>query len=312
MSHWRYDLHVKLQEHPMTVFMRVFVLVLTACLLQACGMNMYKSAQRSVTATADCKAGAALSIESRNGSVEVIADESADQVQVSATIRCSGQTQEAADARVAKASLDIAYATSGELTIKPVFPDGAQNNDGANIIVRLPSANGATIKTSNGGVTVSKLGGELNIQTSNARVWVLDHNGPAIINTSNGGVEVQRLAGSLRIDTSNAKVEATDVGGPVTIDTSNGPIRLALRPDQTGPLKLDTSNSSITATVGPAFAGDVKFSTSNGRLTVKDAASRIRNQQIAKDNGSISVGEGGGASSVVDTSNGSIDFEIKS
>lgn len=295
----------------MTVFTRVFVLVLTACLLQACGMNMYKSAQRSVTATADRKAGAGLWVESRNGSVEVIADESAEQVEVTATIRCSGDTQDAADARVAKASLDVAYATSGQLTIKPVFPGGAQNNDGANIIVRLPSGNGATIKTSNGGVTVSKLGGELNVQTSNARVWVLDHNGPAVINTSNGGVEVQRLAGSLKVDTSNAKVEATDIGGPVTIDTSNGPIRLALRLDQAGPLKLDTSNNSITATVGPAFTGDVQFSTSNGRLTVKDSASRIRNQLLAKDKGSISVGEGG-ANSVVDTSNGSITFEIKS
>ena len=291
----------------MTVFMRVALTFAIAFLMQAC--NMQKQAQGPASATAELKAGASVVVESRNGSVEIVGDESVSEVRVNSTIRCVGDTQEQAEARLAKASLDVAYDTSGVLTIKPVFPDGPQHNDGANITVRLPSADSVTVKTSNGPVRISKLAGTLYVDTSNGRITVLDHNGSAVIETSNAPVEVHRLAGSLNAETSNGRVEALDVGGPVTIDTSNGPILVSLGRDQVGPLKLDTSNGSITVKVGPAFAGNVQFDTSNGRVTVKDASSRIRNQQIVKNKGSITVGEGG-ANSIVDTSNGSINFEI--
>lgn len=293
----------------MTFLTRIALVLTVALALQAC--SMYKQAQGPLNATAELKSGAAISVESRNGSVEIIADSSLTEVQIDATVRCTGDTQEEANARLAKASLDVGYDTAGTLTIKPVFPQGPRNNDGASIIVRLPVAEGATIKTSNGSVKVSKLGGKLSIQTSNARVSISDHNGPATVNTSNGAVEVIRLAGSLTVDTSNGKVDASDVGGPVTIDTSNGSIRLALRPDQNGPLKLDTSNNSIVVTVGPTFAGHVKFDTSNGRVNIKDNSKRVRTQQLGKSEGTITVGEGG-TQSVLDTSNGRIDFEITS
>jgi hypothetical protein len=292
-----------------TSFQVVSVLVFCV-LMHACNIG-YKQAQAPMHATAELKAGASVSVESRNGKVQIIGDDSVSEVQVNATIRCSGKTQQEADARLAKASLDVAYDTSGMLTIRPVFPDGPLNNDGASITVRLPTAQGVNVKTSNGPVTVCKLAGQLNIQTSNGRVSVNDHDGPAVINTSNSPVEVQQLSGSLTVDTSNGRVDAINVGGPVTIDTSNSPIRLALRADQSGPLKLDTSNSSVAVSVGQAFTGSVKFDTSNGRVTVKDPAKRIRTQQLGKKDGNIVVGDGG-ANSVIDTSNGGIEFEIKS
>src|SRR5262245_40452117 len=84
-------------------------------LLQACVMA--KQAKVTQTQHVDHVAGTALKVESRNGSVEIAADKSRGDVEVNATITCSGDDQTQADARASQASVSISRDSSQALVI---------------------------------------------------------------------------------------------------------------------------------------------------------------------------------------------------
>lgn len=233
-----------------------------------------------------------LSVSSRNGSIDVIADPDLDVVVIDATFTCGGSTMFEAEERVSEATLIIERTTSRTLTIRPEFPGGPRNGDGARIVVHLPDADGVEISTGNGRVVVLGLAGPLLIETSNGRVRVEDHSGEAQIQTSNGRVTILRH------------------GGPVEARTSNGKIILSLTNDVSEPFFLRSSNGSITVTVGSSFNGRVSFDTSNGRVRVRGDDDRITRERLRKRSGYVVVGNDDGRESVIDTSNGSITFKI--
>jgi DUF4097 and DUF4098 domain-containing protein YvlB len=253
--------------------------------------------------------GAPIVVETQNGSIEFIADSAVSDVQIDATLRCGGESQEKADELLTLASISVQRDTSRTLTIKAILPEDHRGRHGASFVIRLPDADGVSAKTSNGKIVANGLAGELIADTSNGSIVIADHDGSVRIDTSNGSVKAERIAGSLTVDTSNGNVEAMDVGGPVKIDTSNGSIAMKLDPKHNGPLHLDSSNGSISATVGTKFAGVMKLDTSNGSITVKDTAGRITSQVIEKSSGHLTIGEGG-ESSIIDTSNGRIEVVI--
>ena len=288
--------------------LRLFALICIGIVLQGCGIAQNR-AIGTKTAVAEHIAGMPLNIETLNGSVEVRADSSIGDVQVTAKVCCSGQTQAEADQRLSQAEISIARNPDRVLTIKPVFPGGSRGNDGASLVVRVPSADGATIATSNGAIRVAGLAGVLTVKTSNGSVNVVDHTGATRIHTSNGGVEVQNLSGDLHVDTSNGTVQVANLAGAADIKSSNGGIRVALAPDHSSPLDLRTSNGGIRATVGRAFAGTVKLDTSNARVRIEDPAGRIRSSEVGSHAGSVVIGDGG-AGSTLETSNGTVELVI--
>ena len=258
-------------------------------------------------ATATHMTASPISVQSRNGSVEVIADPSRSDVEISGTFQCAGATQQEADQRLAQAKIDVSRDTSHALLIQPNFPGGAEDNDGASLVIRIPDANGVTINTSNGSVTVKALRGALVIDTSNASVNVGDYDGAADIKSSNGAIIVRNLTGDLKADTSNAKVDASGINGRVAIDTSNGSITLALAPGATGPITLDSSNASITVQVGSAFPGEMSLDTSNGSVAITGEGVNI--VQNGKQDAVLQFGSGG-ERSTVETSNGRITVTV--
>ncbi len=233
-----------------------------------------------------------LSVSSRNGSIDVIADPDLDEVVIDVMFTCGGATMIEAEERVAEATLIIERSTSRTLTIRPEFPGGPRNGDGARIVVHLPDADGVEISTGNGRVAALGLTGPLLIGTSNGRVRVEDHAGEAKIKTSNGRVTVLRH------------------GGAVEARTSNGRIILTLLNDVSEPFYLRSSNGSITATVGASFNGRVTFDTSNGRVRVTGDDDRITRERLRRRSGYVVLGSDDGRESVIDTSNGSINFKI--
>lgn len=287
---------------------RMLLLIAALSLPQGCMLNQPR-ASGTQSATTEHFAASPVAVESRNGSVEVIADVSLSEVRVSATITCAGGTQAEAEQRLAAASISIVRGTDRRLTIKPIFPGGERGNDGANVIVRLPDADGIDITTSNGRVTITGLSGSATIHTSNGPVNVIDHRGAVEVETSNGGVTAQRIAGAITIKTSNAAVTLSELGGAAHVTSSNGSITAGLNADQPGPLELHTSNGSINAKVGRAFSGTVKCQTSNGSIKLNDQAGRVKSKQLGKTSGTINVGDGGSPSEL-STSNGNIMFEI--
>lgn len=262
-------------------------------LLQGCVLFDMHRAHRDERFTTSHYSGSSLLINSRNGSIEVVADATVDEVVIDVRLTCGGSSQSEAQQRVDDATLLIERDTSRMLTIIPVFPGGPRNGDGAKITVHLPDAYGAKLTTGNGRVVAKGLAGTLIIETSNGRVIVMDHAGEAQIKTSNGRIEV------------------SNQGGPLEARTSNGRITVSLDFDQVGPINLRSSNGSIRATVGRDFTGRVTFDTSNGTIRILGDDGRITRERLRKTSGYVIVGSDDGPESMIDTSNGSIELVIR-
>lgn len=288
----------------------LFILATVPLVLQSCVLTPKHKAVGTLAQSVEHVSDSAVSVNTKNGGVEVVADSGVSMVEISATITCVGESDQDAQDRLNQTTLSIVRAADDSLTITPRFPD-KRSGDGASFVVRLPDARGVTIDTSNGSVTVKNLAGTIGVDTSNGRIVLSDHDGPATLETSNGSINVANLSGSLFADTSNASVSATNVEGPATIDTSNAGVTLALADDQGGPLNVDTSNGNINITVGQGFNGRVVFDTSNGVLKIVDPSGRINARNVDRNDGSIELGSAGDAErSVVDTSNGNITFTV--
>lgn len=291
------------RKHLMCVLALLPVLLLQSC------MNAFKAKETRRQAVAHVS-GSALHVGTANGSVEVIGDASLTEVAITAEITCSGNSQQEADERLAATVLNIVRDANRTLTIEPVFPDDhRRSGDGASFVIRLPDAHDVDVRTSNGRITVSHVGGELNAATSNGRITVNDHGGPANLETSNGRIIVDGLRGALFADTSNGRVIAKEIGGSVTIDTSNGSIELVLADGSAGPIDIDTSNGSIDIAVGAGFGGRINFDTSNAGVRIVDDSNRILRSHVDHGDGFIEFETPGGLS-VVDTSNGSITIRV--
>lgn len=198
--------------------------------------------KRPIAVTAPIQAGSPIRVESANGAVSVVAAEVA-QVEIDATFYSDSQE------RLDQAKIVAERLADGTLSVRPVWPGGRLNNEGATITVRTPSANGVHIETSNGSVNISGLKGYAYMDTSNASIVVRGHDGEIFADTSNGAINI------------------ADATGKVTADTSNASVTLTLANDNPGPLDITTSNGSVTLAVGEAFTGVLKATTSNGRIT---------------------------------------------
>ncbi len=277
--------------------------------LAACSFSNGHRSQMTLNLTSDHVAGSAVEVRSRNGRIEVVAVPNRTDVAITAKIYTRGATMAEAEERLAASTVLISRTSDGTLLVEPKFPEPVRGGDGASILIELPDANGATLRTSNGSVHTYGLTGTLIVDTSNGSVEVMDHDGDTTVDTSNGSITVDDHVGALSADTSNGSIRINGLNGSVVADTSNGSIVLRLHDDQTGPINLDTSNGSITVRVGASFAGTVTLDTSNGSITVRDHIGRITSQTISKSYGRIEIGEGGEASRL-DTSNGRIRFTI--
>ena len=295
--------------------------LLVALPLTACSVNVGgwggaygpektgERSQKTVNLNEDHVRGSAVEVRTRNGRIEVVAAPNRTDVSIEAEIFVRCKTTEEAEDRLAAITIEVTRQPDGTLLIEPNFPKPGRSGDGASIVVVLPDASEATLKTSNGSVYASGLTGTLDIDTSNGAVEVFGHAGDADLNTSNGSITVDDHVGGLAADTSNGALRITHVDGAVKAGTSNGSITLTLHESQRGPIRLGTSNGPITVRVGPGFAGPVSFDTSNGGVNVRDHAGNISSQSISKTSGRIVVGEGG-SQSRLDTSNGTIRFTI--
>jgi hypothetical protein len=291
-------------------FLKAAILAFAAApvaLTGGCSFMSKPTAKGTLNQTIPHATGGPITVDTRNGSVQIVADGSRSEVQVVASIVCEGDTQQQADDRLAQMKLDVARDTSRLLAVKPVFPGGPRGSDGASFVIRIPDASGVNVVTSNGQVTVAGLQGALKVETSNGSVTASDHNGPADIHSSNGSITVKNLAGDLVAVTSNSSVTASGVKGKADIDTSNGSITLTLDPASPGPIKLDTSNASIVVAVGSGFLGTVHIKTSNGKVTAGGAAADV----VRTSNKDATIFLGDGAESTVRSSNGNITFDAK-
>ena len=251
----------------------------------------------TVNRSQSVEAAKSLTVESRNGAITVIKDPAAATMQVTAKIRCAGETQAEADSRAAAAALVVDKNTDGGVRVTVTYPpraDGKERygNDGATIEVRAASLDGINLQTGNGQIKCDGFTGTLSARTSNGGVRVTDHAGP------------------VNIDTSNGAIEAKGIGGSAELETSNGAIDASLADGATGNVNARTSNGSVKLVLPGSWNGSMSAKTSNGRVTINAADGRATNVSAGRSDGSATIGKGT-ASATVRTSNGSVEVSVQ-
>jgi DUF4097 and DUF4098 domain-containing protein YvlB len=206
------------------------------------------------------KAGARLSVEGFNGSVEITAWDQD-------TVDISGTKSARSDAALADIRINVDHQPDA-VSIRASRPTERNGNYGVQYVIKAPR--GALLDR---------------IATSNGSIRASDFAGPAVLHTSNASVHVNGLKGDARIETSNGSLELNDITGSVTGHTSNSSIRgRGFR----GELDLTTSNGGVDLTLDSALSASIKVHTSNAGITLRAPGTVNARLSASTSNGSIS------------------------
>lgn len=261
--------------------------------------------------------GGRLSLETINGSVEIIGWDR-DAVDVTGSKYASKED-------VMKAIKVDADSQPGRLSIRVVRPMENNCNCGASFQLKVPrkvmldlirSSNGSLrvesvdgdmrLKSSNGMVKVWAVNGNVDAQTSNASIEVGSFQGSATLRTSNGRIKAEGVKGAFDAMTSNASVDATIMepadATTVGVRTSNGSVTLALMAWKNNPIRVNTSNSSINLRLPDGVNGQLTADTSNGSIS---SDFELTTNKFGKTHVEARLGSGGPPIEL-GTSNGSI------
>lgn len=120
--------------------------------------------------------------------------------------------------------------------------------------------------TTNGGVNIAHINGDVYADSTNGTVMVSDVEGNAKADTTNGKVVLERIAGDATASTTNGSVEIDDVHADVKADTTNGNVRV--RTNQLGgDWELETTNGKIEVFLPEDASFRVKGKTSWGKIS---------------------------------------------
>jgi len=246
-------------------------------------------------------------VRARNGDVE-LRSAAVQAVSVSGTKYASGFTH--ADAEGALDRLEI-YAGPAEDRPECLLielrcpPDLLARNAGARVAVVIPDRCPATVRTGNGDVRLSAVGGPVVAETSNGAIEICDVSGDVDATSSNGRIAIETVTGTVRAETSNGRISAIGISGDCELHTSNGRIRYQAAPGTGGAVDLHTSNGSVHVTLPRSPSAQLDLRTTNGRVQVDLPDTPMRNVEAGRTFFRAQVGDGA-KPVTVRTSNGSI------
>ncbi len=269
-------------------------------------------------------------VQTKNGSVDVVADRAATDIDVGITKFARGYTEEEARRNAASIEVEVSRAAPDSDVLRVIVhvPDDLRSKSaGAHLDISLPARVDIEIGTSNGRVGVKGTEGDVDVRTSNGRVEISDvrgnvftktSNGAVVIKdvvgnaelrTSNGGIDIERVeADIITAITSNGKINAREVTGEPTLETSNGSIRLRVASLPESPqVKAKTRNGSIYVELPSTVNAELSLRTSNGRIDNKLEGASVTGYKQSKKRVNAILNGGGGNIDVV-TSNGRITF----
>ncbi len=191
------------------------------------------------------------------------------------------------------------------------------------IDVHMPRNADLDVDTSNGGVEVSSLSGNITIHTSNGGVKADQLSGTIDLGSSNGGMTLDSLQGALRVRTSNGAINATRLDGKCDLGTSNGGVRVAGRFESlditsgngrvearaesgssvSSPWSIHTTNAGVDLALPSGLKANLDASTTNGGITLNLPVQVQGYQSGTEIRGTL---QGGGPEISIRTTNGGI------
>ena len=193
-----------------------------------------------------------LGVEGNNGAIEVVGEDRSD---IALEVKVTAQASSRADADALLR--DVRILTDGS----DIRAEGPRNDSGllshrswsASFRLRVPRRVAHTdLRTSNGGIRVDSLEGQV------------------AASTTNGGIEVAHVRGDLRASSTNGGLRLEDLGGSVRAETTNGGVHISLAGDRWhgDGLFAKSTNGGITVKAPDHFAAHLVADTTNGGISV--------------------------------------------
>jgi DUF4097 and DUF4098 domain-containing protein YvlB len=196
-------------------------------------------------------------------------------------------------------------------------------NRSLKIEVHMPRNADLDVETSNGGVDVSSVNGNITIHTSNGGIRAEQLSGTIVLGSSNGGMTLDSLKGALKAHTSNGAINATSLECKCDFGTSNGAVRVAGRFESldittgngrvearaeagssvSSPWSIRTSNSGVDLSLPTGLKANLDASTTNGGITLNLPVQVQGYQSGTEIHGTL---QGGGPEISIHTTNGGI------
>ncbi len=207
-------------------------------------------------------AGGSVSIETFNGSIELVGWEQ-NSVEVNGTKYAS--TKSALDS----IKIDVS-SPSGSVRVRASKLSDFHHNMGARFTVRVPKRATLDLSTSNGHLRLEDVEGNARLRTSNGPIRVERLKGELEARTSNGGIDVDYLEGDAKLHTSNGAIRAEASHGLFDAVTSNGSITARLNdPSTTWPVHAESSNGHIDLKIDAKQLPEVRAETSNSSIVLR-------------------------------------------
>ena len=191
-------------------------------------------------------------------------------------------------------------------------PHMGWHNVHTQVTIESPAQITLEAKTSDGGVTLSGLHGDLSLTTRDGGI-ALDHvSGNLRIRASDGHVKVTDAEGAIDAHTNDGNLTVDGLFHAIALHTGDGTLEVNLREGTRlgGPSTIQTSDGSVTVRVPRSFAADLDVHTSDGHLDCSLPLT-MDHYQSGEEGGHKLRGKlnGGGTPLTIHTSDGNVKIE---
>ena len=205
--------------------------ILPVSLLSGCGSRAVVRRDIQRTIELDGVEVAKLQVESPNGSVRIVEDESTAELRVVGIASASGINEQEAIGRLEEFDLHITRVGPAAWRIEPSMPLLCRSHDDTSLSIVVPGLGDTRIDTGNGSIVIPSSHGSLDLRTGNGQVDVRSVRGATVARTGNGRI----MCG----------LDGLRGGGMVELRIGNGDISLELPSARLGTLAATTGHGGI-------------------------------------------------------------------
>lgn len=242
-----------------------------------------------------------LLVDNTNGSITVVCDPEAKDIEILAKKYASGPGLSKEEAqRLAEEEVRIEAARDesepGRFLVKVVTPKGSWGRSyGATLKISMPP------------------GAAMNLETVNGAVEVKGARNEVVAETTNGAITLTDIQGDIRAETTNGGIEARDTSGSADLETINGSIRLQAASVPERPrIRTSTTNGSVHVELPTAVNAILSMETVNGKASVEVEASVVKDLTFKNRTRSArAVLNNGGGTVEISSTNGSVSFKTR-
>jgi DUF4097 and DUF4098 domain-containing protein YvlB len=280
----------------------------TAVLLVGCHASFQGvTVQKDVSSNFQVGQTPRVIVDTFNGSIEVVCGVEDGVVRAKVTKKATAATEE--DATSELDHIDVKMRQDGDTVVILAQRAGPKSmgNLGAPAHVEVPKGTLLDLRSSNGGLKVIGLAGDVIGKTSNGKIEVKGSKSAMKLSTNNGGITVDGGSGKLDLESSNSGITIVKASqAQVNAKTSNGKVQFQGTLAE-GEHLFESSNGNIVLTLPAEMQFRLDATTSNGKIrsdfpvkgSEKPSKKRLRGV----------VGDGQATSIKVHTSNGSIELK---